>query len=125
MIINEVEKPVERVMDNAFSKIRSIVDADAVIGKPMKIDSDLSIIPISRVIMGFMTGGGEYGDTANDGIPFAGGSGVGASISPIGFLVIKKGDYKIINVGDKSAFEKILALVPEALETLKDAIVKK
>ena len=125
MIINNEQKPLERVMDNAFSKIRTIVDADTVIGKAIELEDGTSIIPISRITMGFLTGGGEYGGSSSSDVPFAGGSGVGASVSPVGFLVKKRGEYKIINVGDKSVYEKILALVPEALEAVTNAIEKK
>lgn len=126
MIINTDQKPIERVMDSAFSKIKTIVDADTVIGKPMLLDDGTGIIPISRVTMGFLTGGGEYSDMTGKSseFPFAGGSGVGASVVPVGFLVKKDKDYKIINVGDKSLYDKILALVPEALEALTNAFGK-
>ena len=113
-------------MDNAFSKIRAIVDADTVIGKPMLLDDGTGIIPISRVTMGFLTGGGEYSDMTGKSpeFPFAGGSGVGASVVPVGFLVKKDKDFKIINIGDKSLYDKILSLVPEALEALTNAFNK-
>lgn len=126
MIINTEQKPIERVMDNAFSKIRAIVDADTVIGKPMLLDDGTGIIPISRVTMGFLTGGGEYSDMTGKSpeFPFAGGSGVGASVMPVGFLVKKDKDFKIINIGDKSLYDKILSLVPEALEALTNAFNK-
>ena len=126
MIINTEQKPIERVMDNAFSKIRAIVDADTVIGKPMLLDDGTGIIPISRVTMGFLTGGGEYSDMTGKSpeFPFAGGSGVGASVVPVGFLVKKDKDFKIINIGDKSLYDKILSLVPEALEALTNAFNK-
>lgn len=126
MIINTDQKPIERVMDNAFSKIRAIVDADTVIGKPMLLDDGTGIIPISRVTMGFLTGGGEYSDMTGKSpeFPFAGGSGVGASVVPVGFLVKKDKDFKIINIGDKNLYDKILSLVPEALEALTNAFNK-
>ena len=124
MIISNEQKPIERVMDNAFGKLRTLVNADTVIGKPMLLENGTALIPISRVTMGFMTGGGEYSDMTGKAVefPFAGGSGVGAAVSPIGFLVCQNGDYKIINIGDKSLYDKILSLVPEALEVLSDAI---
>ena len=126
MIVNNEQRPVERVMDSAFARMRTVVDADTVIGKPMFLDDGTGIIPISRVTMGFLTGGGEYSDTTGKAseFPFAGGSGVGAFVVPVGFLVKKDGDCKLIHIGDKTLYEKILDLVPEALEALADAIAK-
>ena len=90
MIVREQEHPVERIMDNAFTKIRTIVEADTVIGTPDVTADGVSIIPISKVTAGFLTGGGEYSDMSRQSYtdyPFAGGSGAGVSVSPIGFLV--------------------------------------
>lgn len=126
MIINTEQKPIERVMDNAFTRLKALVDADTVIGKPLILEDGTGIIPISRIAMGFLTGGGEYSDMTGKTceFPFAGGSGVGASVVPIGFLVKKDKDYKIINIGDKSLYDKILSLVPEALESLTNVVTK-
>jgi len=126
LIINNEQKPVERVMDNAFSKIKTIIDADTVIGKPLILDDGTGIIPISRVTMGFLTGGGEYSDMTgkSSDFPFAGGSGIGASVVPVGFLVKNEKGFKIIGVSDRNLYEKVLALVPEALEAIGEAISK-
>lgn len=45
MIISNEQKPIERVMDNAFSKLRSIVDADTVIGKPLVLEDGTAYSP--------------------------------------------------------------------------------
>lgn len=126
MIINTEQKPIERVMDNAFTRLKTLVDADTVIGKPLILEDGTGIVPISRIVMGFLTGGGEYSDMTGKSceFPFAGGSGVGASVVPVGFLIKKDKDYKIINVGDKSLYDKILSLVPEALESVTNVFSK-
>ena len=68
--------------------------------------------------MGFVTGGGEYSDTSResyDEYPFAGGSGAGVSVSPVGFLVSDGKSVKLVSVDDKNAYEKLLNLVPEII----------
>ena len=62
MIIEHNEHPIERIMDNAFIKLKGLVSADTVVGNPVTTSDGVSIIPISRVTMGFLTGGGEYSD---------------------------------------------------------------
>ena len=123
MILQNNEHPVERVMDNAFTKIRTLVDADTVIGNPVITADGVSIIPLSKVTMGFLTGGGEYSDMAQQNLaeyPFAGGSGAAVSVSPIGFLVSDGKSVKIIKMDDKNPFEKILALIPDVVDSLLD-----
>jgi sporulation protein YtfJ len=105
-------------MDNAFMKMKGLISADTVIGTPVMTSDGSSIIPISRVTMGFITGGGEYSDTSResyDNYPFAGGSGAGISVSPVGFLISDGKSVKLVGVDDKNAYDKILGLVPEIL----------
>ncbi|MCI8459307.1 MAG: sporulation protein YtfJ [Clostridia bacterium] len=123
MIVQSNEHPVERVMDNAFTKIRTLVDADTVVGNPVRTEDGVSIIPLSKVTMGFLTGGGEYSDMAQQNLaeyPFAGGSGAAVSVSPIGFLVSDGKSVKIIKMDDKNPFEKILELIPDVVDGLFD-----
>lgn len=117
-MIIENNHPIERIMDNALVKIRSFIDANTVIGTPITTADGISIIPISRVAMGFMTGGGEYSDLSRenyDQYPFAGGSGAGVSVSPVGFLVSDGKSVRLVNIDDKSAFEKIMDVLPKII----------
>lgn len=128
MIVQEPEHPIERIVDNAFTKIRTLVDADTVIGRPVTTNDGVSIIPVSKVTMGFLTGGGEYGDMSRQSYsqyPFAGGSGAGVSVSPVGFLISDGKSVKLVGVDDKSAFDKILNLIPDVISNLLDGGDKK
>ncbi len=113
MIIEHEEKPVERLMDNAFMRMKGLIEADTVMGSPILTDNGVTIIPVSKVSMGFVTGGGEYGENTVSGSPFAGGSGAGASVTPVAFLVNDGKEIKLINVDDKSPLTKILDILPE------------
>lgn len=127
MILQNNEHPIERVMDNAFTKIRTLVDADTVVGNPVTTEDGVSIIPLSKVTMGFLTGGGEYSDMAQQNLaeyPFAGGSGAAVSVSPIGFLISDGKSVKIIKMDDKNPFEKILNLIPDVVDSLLDSGAK-
>lgn len=127
MILNQGQKPIERVMDTAFDKIRGLIDADTIIGKTLVLSDGTSIIPISHVTLGFLTGGGEYSDIngRSSEYPFAGGSGVGVSVTPIGFLIDEGKGVKMITIGDKSLYDKILSMIPDALEAVTDVIKNK
>jgi len=122
------ERPVERVMDNAFTKMRTLVDADIIVGTPVQTADGASIIPVNRVTMGFLTGGGEYSDlsrAAQNEYPFAGGSGAGLSVAPICFLVSDGKTVKLINVDEKNTLDKILGLIPEVAGKLIEEVKKK
>lgn len=52
--------------------------------------------------------------------PFAGGSGAGVSVAPIGFLISDGKSVKLVNVDDKNPFDKILGLIPDVVESLME-----
>ena len=127
MIIQPNEHPIERIMDTAFTKIRTLCNGDTVVGHPVTTADGVSIVPISKVTMGFLTGGGEYSDMSREDYseyPFAGGSGAGVSVSPIGFLVSDGKNVKMVNVDDKSPFDKIMELLPEVMDGFVQTVKK-
>lgn len=127
MIVRPTEHPIERIMDTAFIKIRTLVDADTIIGNPVTTADGVSIIPVSKVTMGFLTGGGEYSDMNKESsseYPFAGGSGAGVSVSPIGFLVSDGKTVKLINVDDKNPLDKFLGMIPGLVDAFADKMDK-
>jgi len=121
MIIENNNHPIERIMDNAMTKIKSFAASDTIMGTPVVTADGASIIPVSKVTMGFLTGGGEYSDLSRENYseyPFAGGSGAGVSVSPVAFLVSDGKTVKLLGMEDKSALEKILETIPDVLDSL-------
>lgn len=118
------KNPVEAIMAEAMSKLKSVIDVNTVIGNPITTFDGTTIIPISKVSAGFIAGGGEYNQSkdmkknANLDFPFAGGSGTGFSINPIGFLVETSSGLKLINIDNKSAYESVLEIVKNVTEKL-------
>ncbi|NLC16845.1 MAG: sporulation protein YtfJ [Clostridiales bacterium] len=121
-MISGYEHPIERLMASSMTKIKSLVDTDTIVGNPVKTPDGTVIIPVSKVTMGFVTGGGEYSDINNnkkmETFPFAGGSGGGISVSPIGFLVDNGKTIKIMPVNGENAYDKLLDIVPELIDSL-------
>lgn len=108
---------IEEVMNSAMNNLKSLVDIDVVVGKPIISNNAMTIIPLTKVTMGFVSGGGEYNadlkDKRDAEYPFSGGSGGGMSIKPIGFLVIKKEEIELIKIDAKSALDRLIETVPE------------
>ena len=99
--------------------LKVMIDTKMVVGE--KIESGgVTIIPISKVSVGFVAGGGEYDQkTAEEkNTPFAGGSGAGYSVTPVGFVVIKGSDVKLIKVSPNELASKIVEVVPEVVEAI-------
>lgn len=126
---DEVAKnKIEEVMQSAFNSVRSLIDVDVVVGKTIYANG-LMILPLTKVTMGFVSGGGEYYSELKEikketEYPFSGGSGAGLSLSPIGFLVIDGKDVNLIKMNEKSAFEKLIEAVPELVKFVSKSIKK-
>lgn len=109
---------IDEVMSTALKNIRSLVDVDVVVGNAIENQSGLVVLPLTKVTMGFVSGGGEYYSELKEikkdtEYPFAGGSGAGLSLQPIGFLVIDGKSVEIVKVDQKSSIEKLIEVVPE------------
>lgn len=123
------EHPIEGLMITAMNSIKDMVDVNTIIGDPIHVANDVTIIPISKVSFGFAAGGSEFsGETIDEynkkdkeeqiqyRLPFGGGSGAGVSINPIAFLVINQNNVKLLPVNHSSAIDKLLDYVPDLIE---------
>lgn len=112
------EHPIERIMDSAFGKMRTLTDADIIVGNPIMMPDGTTVVPISKISIGIVTGGGEYSDKQQNEFPFAGASGAGMSVMPVCFLVSDGKSVRMLNVGSKSMFDKIAETVPDVVGSL-------
>ena len=75
------EHPIQGLMGVTIEKIRDMVNAETIIGDPIHVD-DTTIIPVSRVTFGFVSGGSDVGPSSNKQM-FGGGSWVGGVLGNI------------------------------------------
>ena len=118
--MSDEQNPVVEILNEAMGKLKNIVDINTVMGEPVQMPDGSVIIPITKVAMGFVAGGGEYcGNNHNKHIdfPFSGGSGAGFSIKPIGFLTGKNGNYELISIADEPAYKKLAEIVADLTKT--------
>ena len=119
------DKKIQSLIDVSLEKIRTLIDVNCVIGNAITMPDDSIIIPISKVSVGFVSGGGEYNDlnakrNAAD-FPMAGGTGGGFYVSPIGFFVVDKNKFKLIRADKSTAY---LGLIKNATEVMKKFVEK-
>ena len=131
------EHPIENLMKVAMNSIKEISDVNTIVGDPLEIDEKTTIIPISKVALGFAAGGSEFSKETieeykkNDKdelvqykLPFGGGSGAGINIVPIAFIVIQNGVVKIMPVNHSSAIDKLLDYMPDIVEKTNNLLDK-
>ena len=79
---------IDTIIENTFSHIKDIVDANTVIGSVIKITNDIMVVPISRISVGLVSGGGVMPKNKKN---MSAGSGTGFNIEPVGFVAINGG----------------------------------
>ena len=115
---------INSLIEGAMDKIKTIVDSSTVIGQEVKTEDGTTIIPISKVSVGYVVGGGEYADLSSRRVanhyPMAGGSSGGMSMTPVGFLVLNNGQVQFVNVENKSLYQSILNMFNMVIEKMEE-----
>ena len=95
---------------------------NTVVGKPVKTEYGDYIIPVSKVTVGMLVGGGEYGKIGlfakGNELPYSAGNGAIISMKPCGFLIKEAGGYKMLSVADNS-YEKLIEKATDFMAEIK------
>lgn len=122
--------PIGELMETTMNKIREMVDVNTIIGTPITTSDGITLIPVSKVSFGFASGGSDF-QTKNQqpgqDNAFGGGSGAGVTIVPVAFITVKDSTIKLLSINPPagSAIDRIVELVPEVLDKVKDIISNK
>ena len=127
------ENKIPEIIRSSMENIRSLVDANTVIGNPIETKGGITIIPISKVSVGIASGGIDY-NPKKEAQPrpqnFGGGGGTGLSVNPVGFLIVDpSGAVDFINVTEKGSPDPIdqvadiIERVPDIIGRIKDLFV--
>lgn len=120
-----MDTKVKDLVSSAIGKIHELSDADTIIGDPIKIDGNVTIIPVSKVSYGFAAGGSDL-PSKNDKELFGGGSGCGVSIQPIAFIAVSNGEVKLLELGSGSSpANAIISAVPDLITKVQSMFSKK
>ena len=126
------QHPIDNMMQTTMESIRGMVDVNTVVGAPVMDQKGTTIIPISKVSFGFVAGGGEYAvedgkqkPMPTDIFPFAGGTGAGVSVQPVGFLVVTDKQVKMLPAQTTGAMERMVELLHQLIEELNAKDEKK
>jgi uncharacterized spore protein YtfJ len=102
---------LDQIAQSLLEKLRELAQTETVVGQPIQ-SGDVTLVPVSRVSLGFGMGGQEKQSI--------GGGGGGATIEPVAFLWMKGDDVRILPVHQNSSpLHKVVDLVPELLQTFR------
>lgn len=117
-----MSEKLPNMLDNTIAKIREMVDVNSVIGDPITTPDGITIIPVSKVSVGFGGGGSDFvsKNLNHHENPFGGGVGAGVKVTPIAFLVIKEGSVRMIPVAipANTTVDRLVEMVPDTLDKI-------
>ncbi len=114
----ENENKLQDMIRTSLESIRAMVDANTVVGTPIETASGTTIIPISKISVGYASGGADTKKDPAARTLFAGGGGTGLSIQPVCFVAVTAaGEVEVLPLGGNGA-------APDAIEKLTVAIEK-
>lgn len=113
---------IKGIMETTLDKIRAMVDADIVVGKPIEVDG-ITVVPVSKLSFGMASGGSDFPSKTASKTVFGGGGGAGVNVTPISFLVIKNGTVRAIPITNEiTAIDKAIDMVPDMVDKVSGIV---
>ena len=118
------ESKISDIIRASVENIKSTFDANTIIGEAITTANGTVIIPVSKLNIGFVSGGIDYtGKTPSPKGNFGGGGGTGVSITPVAFLTITPdGRVDLLNVNDAPRYNDPVSQIIGAVERSPELI---
>ena len=124
-----MSQKLPNMLEGTIQKIKEMVDVNSVVGEPMTTPDGVTIIPVSKVSVGFGGAGSDFtkGKTATGEDPFGGGVGAGVKVIPICFLIVKDGNVRMLPVAEaaNTTADRIVEMIPDTLDKITSFIDSK
>ena len=104
------KRPLSDLMRSTMDKIREMADTNTIVGQPITTPSGVTLIPISRVSMGFGCGGADNG-----------------KVQPVAFLVIREGSTRVLPVAmpPMTTLDRVVEMMPDLVDKVEKYFDKK
>jgi uncharacterized spore protein YtfJ len=106
---------IENLVKTVLSELKTITQTETIVGDPIEVRG-VTIIPVSKVSIGFGIGGAKAAEKNREGE----GTGGGVLIEPVAFIVVRGGKAELLSMKkDGMGLGQIVDLIPEVLDTIK------
>ena len=115
-----MSKNLPNMMQDTIAKIRELGDVNNVIGEPITTPDGVTIIPVSKVSVGFGGGGSDYVKNVGSGEPFGGGVGGGVKGPPGCCLLGADGKVRLMPVAAaaNTTADRLVEMIPDTLDKI-------
>ncbi len=112
------------ILATTIEKVRQLVDVSTIVGEPITLSDEITVIPVSKVTYGFASGGSDFPSKNNTQL-FGGGGGAGVTINPVAFLILKNGEVTLKHItSNDNAAERFVDMVPEVIDKVGQVVSK-
>ena len=118
----ERKNNLSELMSATMSRVRDLVDVNTIVGEPITTADGSTIIPVTRLTMGFGSGGSDFGQSGN----FGGGGGAGVKVTPVAFLVVTEQNVRLLPMTGQgeSTFDKVADMIPKITSQIEKLVDK-
>ena len=121
--------PLNEMMTSSMAKIKDMIDVNTVIGDPITTPDGVTLIPITKVSVGYGGGGSDFvtkNYPANRDNAFGGGAGAGVTITPMAFVVIRGESVRMLPIAEpaSTSVDRIVEMVPDILDRVEAPLRK-
>lgn len=117
-----MSQKLPNMLESTIAKIREMVDVNSVVGEPITTPDGVTIIPVSKISVGFGGGGSDFVSkhVNHHENPFGGGVGAGVKVSPVAFLIVKEGNVRMLPVAApaNTTADRLVEMVPDTLDKI-------
>lgn len=124
------ESKLGDIIATSLAEIKNVVEANTIIGEPINTPQGTVIIPVSKVSMGFASGGVDFEGKQSENakkkpLTFSGGGGTGVSVTPVAFIVVDpSGKVTMLNVENPPQAPDYVGSVTNFIEKSPELIAK-
>lgn len=125
----EKNSSIKNLIAETMDNLQSLTSSSTIFGEAKILPDGTAIIPVSKLTIGFVVGGGEYADLSTRRVgtcyPMAGGSGGGISSTPIGFIVNTPNEIKFVSTANAALMENLMEKLTKLIGNLKNKMDNK
>ena len=125
----EKKNQISEMIQESMAKVREMADTNTIVGQPIETPDGVTLIPISRVSIGFGGGGTAFGAKKaepDDPKNLGAGIGAGVKIDPVAFLIVKDGFTRVMPVAapPMNTVDRVIEMAPDVIDKVTGFIEK-
>lgn len=120
-------------METTMARLKEMVNVNTIVGDPVILTGETMVLPVSKVSLGFVSGGGEYQsaekspvkqagetlDMLNGKFPFAGAAAAGITLNPTAFLSVSGRKVRVLPAQYRDGIDRAVEMLPELMDMLE------